>query len=92
MHRGATVPKSRVRKKKTDTYVRDSVIAAPKKRQPSPAWFGVLVLGTMIIGVAWLVTYYVSGGTWPVAKFSSFNVIIGFVWIAAGFALATQWR
>ena len=86
------MPKSRVRKKKTDTYVRDSVIAAPKKKQPSPAWFGGIVLGTMLVGVAWLVAYYVSGGTLPVAKFQAWNVLIGFLWIATGFALSTQWH
>ena len=86
------MPKSRVRKKKPDTYVRSSVIAAPKKKQPSPAWFGVLVLGTMVIGVAWLVTYYVSSGKLPVESMQAWNVVIGFLWIATGFALSTQWR
>jgi hypothetical protein len=86
------VPKSRVRKKKTDTYVRESVLAAPKKKQPSPTWFGVIVLGTMLVGVGWLVAYYVSGGTLPVSKLEAWNVLIGFLWIAAGFALSTQWR
>jgi hypothetical protein len=86
------VPKSRVRKKKTDANVRASVIAAPKKRQPSPAWFGALVLGTMVVGVAWLVTYYVSSGSLPVKSLQAWNVVIGFLWIASGFALSTQWR
>lgn len=86
------MPKSRVRKKRTDTYVRDSVIASPKKKQPSPAWYGALVLGTMVVGVAWLVTYYVSGGTLPVSSLEAWNVLVGFVWIAAGFALSTLWR
>lgn len=86
------MPKSRVRKKKTDAYVRDAVIASPKKKQPSPAWYGALVLGTMVVGVAWLVTYYVSGGTLPMADLQAWNVLVGFAWIAAGFALSTQWR
>ena len=86
------MPKSRVRKKKTDSYTPASVIAAPKKKQPSPAWYGALVLGAMLIGVVWLVTYYVSGGNLPVGKFEAWNVLVGFVWIALGFALSTQWR
>jgi len=86
------VPKSRVRKKKADTYVRSTAVAAPKKKQPSPAWFGGLVLGTMLIGVVWLVTYYVSGGSHPVRSLEAWNVLVGFVWIALGFALSTQWR
>jgi hypothetical protein len=81
-----------VRKKKTDTYVRATETVSPKKRQPSPAWFGVLVLGTMVIGVAWLVTYYVSSGSLPVKSMEAWNVVIGFLWIATGFALSTQWR
>ena len=86
------MPKSRVRKKKTDSYVRSDVIAAPKKKQPSPAWYGGVVLGAMLIGVAWLVAYYVSGGTLPVSDLAAWNVLVGFVWIALGFALSTQWR
>jgi hypothetical protein len=46
----------------------------------------------MIVGVAWLVTYYVSGGSLPVDKLQAWNVLIGFTWIAGGFALSTQWR
>lgn len=86
------MPKSRVRKKKTDAYVRPTTVAAAKKKQPSPTWFGVLVLGTMLVGVAWLVTYYVSGGSHPVRSLEAWNVLVGFVWIALGFALSTQWR
>ena len=86
------MPKSRVRKKKSDTYVRSEAAVSPKKKQPSPAWYGGLVLGTMVVGVAWLVTYYVSGGTLPVSKLEAWNVLVGFVWIASGFALSTQWR
>ncbi len=86
------MPKSRVRKKKTDNYVRSDVAVAPKRKQPSPVWYGALVLGTMVIGVAWLVTYYVSGGTLPVDDLQAWNVLVGFAWIALGFALSTQWR
>lgn len=86
------MPKSRVRKKPSSTYVPKDATAIAKKKQPSPVWFGVIVLGTMLVGVAWLVMYYVSGGNLPVAKFQAWNVLIGFLWIATGFALSTQWR
>ncbi len=86
------MPKSRVRKKKTDTYVRATPAAAARRKQPSPAWYGALVLGTMLIGVVWLVTYYVSGGNLPIQDMQAWNVLIGFLWIAMGFALSTQWR
>jgi hypothetical protein len=86
------MPKSRVRKKKADTYVGPAATATVRKKQPSPAWFGALVLGCMLVGVAWLVTYYLSGAKYPVESLEAWNVVVGFLWIAAGFALATQWR
>ncbi len=86
------MPKSRVRKKKPDLYVRPAATATTKKKQPSPAWFGALVIGFMLVGVAWLVTYYISGAALPIRSLEAWNVVVGFLWIATGFALATQWR
>lgn len=86
------MPKSRVRKKKPDLYVRPTATGSAKKKQPSPAWFGALVIGCMLVGVIWLVVYYISGAEYPVRTLEAWNVVVGFLWIAAGFALATQWR
>ena len=85
------MPKSRVRKKKTDLYVPPPQASA-KKKPPSPRWFGVIVLGLMLVGVAWLVVYYVTQGELPVRDLQAWNVVVGFAFIASGFALATQWR
>lgn len=85
------MPKSRVRKKKTEVYTPPPV-ASKKKRPPSPRWFGVIVLGLMLIGVLWLVTYYVTDTKLPVQDLQGWNVIVGFGFIAAGFGLSTQWR
>ena len=85
------MPKSRVRQKKTAVYT-PPPIAAAKKKPPSPRWFGVIVLGLMLVGVIWLVTFYVTQGELPVQSLNSWNVLVGFAFIAAGFGLATQWR
>jgi hypothetical protein len=85
------VPKSRVRKKKTAVYT-PPPIAAAKKKPPSPRWFGAIVLGLMLLGVIWLVTFYVTQGELPVSSLKSWNVLVGFAFIAGGFGLATQWR
>lgn len=85
------MPKSRVRKKKTAAYT-PPPIAAAKKKPPSPRWFGAIVLGLMLIGVIWLVIFYVTQGELPVQSLNSWNVLVGFAFIAGGFGLATQWR
>jgi hypothetical protein len=71
----------------------------PSKAKPKPSarWIPVAVLVLLALGVVTLVLYYLSGqsttglfgfisreGVWP--------LISGFVFIAAGFGLATQWR
>lgn len=86
------MPKSRVRKKKTDVY-RAPTATLVRKKGPSPRWVGVLVIGLLVLGVAWLVVSYVSGGEAPVIRdLGNWNVLIGFGLIAGGFAVATQWR
>ena len=85
------MPKSRVRKKKTELYTPPPTVG-PRKRKPSPLWFGILVLALMLIGVAWLVVYYTTQGQLPISKISAWNVVVGFGFIALGFGLATQWR
>ncbi len=85
------MPKSRVRKKKTAAYT-PPPIAAAKKKPPSPRWFGAIVLGLMLIGVIWLVIFYVTQGELPVQSLNSWNVLVGFAFIAGGFGLATPWR
>ncbi len=66
--------------------------AAPpprKKPKSSPSWYGFLVLGLMVVGVAMIVLNYmglIPGGTAPVWLW------VGLAFIAAGFVAATQWR
>ena len=85
------MPKSRVRKKKTEIYTAPPAKGG-RKRKPSPVWFGPLVLGLMLVGVVWLVIYYVTQGDKPMGSLDAWNVMVGFGFIAGGFGLATQWR
>jgi hypothetical protein len=46
-----------------------------------------------LIGIAWLVTFYISGGDMPgLRALGNWSLLIGFGFIVGGFALATQWR
>lgn len=86
------MPKSRVRKKKEALYTPPPV-AGGRKRKPSPVWYGPLVLFFLLVGVAWLVASYMTGTDAPVlGDLGNYNILVGFGFIATGFALATQWR
>ena len=62
------MPKSTVRKKRVYTPPSDLVRVNPAlSRRPSPRWVGGLAIGLILFGLAWLVTFYLSGGLYPVA-------------------------
>jgi hypothetical protein len=82
------MPKSRQRQRRgTRPYA-----APPPKRKPraSPAWYGYLVLGLIVLGVLIIVLNYANfllpGGT------QQHWLWVGLGVIAAGFIAATRWR
>jgi hypothetical protein len=79
------MPKSRQRQKRT---TRPYAPPPPRKRpKASPRWYGFLVLGLIVLGVAVIVWNYMRGD-------SADNLFlwIGLGLIAAGFGAATRWR
>lgn len=81
------MPRSRVRKKAA--YVPPPKRSASKK--VSPPWVGPAMVVLFLLGLAWLIVYYFSGGVAP-APVGGWNLLIGFGFIIAGFGLSTQWR
>jgi cell division protein CrgA len=83
------MPKSRVRKKAvyTPPPTRSS------KKKVSPPWVAPLMVTLFLIGIAWLVTFYITGGDMPgLSALGNWSLLIGFGFIVAGFAVSTQWR
>ena len=83
------MPKSRVRKR--------TVYTPPppksKKRKVSPPWVGPSIVICLVIGLAWIVVYYLtSGSVAGMSALGSWNLVVGFVFIIAGVILATTWK
>lgn len=90
------MPKSKVRKK-SDTPVRSSVAAPTRALAPSPAWYPVVMGVVLLIGLAYLVVYYLtSSGTSPhipvMAGLGAWNFAIGFGVMLLGLIMAVRWR
>ena len=81
------MPKSRVRQKETYTP------PTPKSsaRKSSAAWVPFAFIGSMLLGLAWIVTYYASNQSFPPAL-SGWNLVVGFALIIVGLGIMTQWR
>jgi hypothetical protein len=85
----AVVPKSRVRKRTVYTP------PPPKtaRRKVSAPWVGPTIVACLVIGLAWIVLYYVSQGSIPgISALGAWNLVVGFAFIIAGVVLSTRWR
>lgn len=84
------MPKSRIRKKADFT-------PPPAKqsnaiRLTSRSWVAPLMLALFLIGLAWIVVFYVTEGDLPVGFLGNWNIVVGFGFIAGGFGVSTQWK
>lgn len=63
----------------------------PKYVRRSPAWFGIAILATLILGVVVILLDYLTGLPF-LGQGSSIYLLIGLVLIFAGFLMATRYR
>jgi hypothetical protein len=50
------------------------------------------MIGAFLIGLIWIVVFYISQTAYPVPNIGAWNIVIGFAFIGVGFTLATRWR
>jgi hypothetical protein len=46
----------------------------------------------MLIGLLWVVTFYITAGVYPIPNINYWNLIIGFGLMISGFMMTTRWR
>ena len=88
------VPKSKVRKK-SDAPVRVHSAAAPtgKAVRPSPTWYPVVIGIVLVIGLAYLVVYYLAANHIGFMNdLGSWNFAVGFGIMLVGLVMAVRWR
>lgn len=87
------MPKSRVRKKKVYTAPAELRPQTPESsHQPSPTWVPVLAVILIVIGIGWLVTFYLTGGLFPVAAWGYWNLAVGFAGLVGSLLVLSRWR
>ena len=64
-----------------------------KTTMANPPWFVPVMLGLMLLGLLWVVTFYVMAPkSFPIPGIDSWNLIIGFGLMVTGFMMTTRWR
>lgn len=59
---------------------------------PNPIWFKPIMFGLMLIGLAWIIVYYISQSSLPIAGLGDGNILVGFGIMFLGFLMTTRWR
>ena len=84
------MPTSRVRRKAPFVPPPRGQSAASKM---SGRWVAPLMVAFFLLGLAWIVVYYISPDGVPVMKdLGNANLLIGFGLLGAGFVAATRWK
>ena len=63
----------------------------------NPVWFKPVMFGFMIVGLFWIITYYVTSAQFPLGaatplNLSNWNILIGFGIDMVGFMMSTRWK
>ncbi len=59
---------------------------------PNPVWFKPIMLGLMILGLVWVLVFYLSGSVYPIPGIGAWNLVVGFGIAFVGFLMTTRWR
>lgn len=68
--------------------------AAARKDAPNPVWFKPVMFGFMLLGLIWIVLYYITSGSLqlPVPPLGQANIFVGFGLVLVGFLMTPWWK
>jgi hypothetical protein len=67
-------------------------VSRPPEQGENPVWFKPVMFGLMLVGLVWILTYYIVGTGWPIPQIGPWNIAVGFGIMFAGFLMTTRWR
>ena len=50
------------------------------------------MVGLMLLGLLWVVVFYITREQFPVPQLGRWNLAVGFAFMMAGFMMTTRWR
>ncbi len=82
------MPESRPRKQGSSA----TPAAKPSQPKPNPVWYKPVMFGLMLLGLLWIITFYISEQRFPVGAWGNWNIFAGFGIAIVGFLMTTRWR
>lgn len=82
----------KARKVEAPDAVAEADRAVKRKNQLTPRWWIYLMVGFMVLGLLWIVVFYLSSSLLPIPGWNNWNLVAGFALVLVGFAMTTRWR
>jgi hypothetical protein len=75
--------------------VRPAIVG--EEQQENPTWYKITMFGLMIVGLLWILVFYISSAQYPLGSasfldLSNWNILIGFGIAMIGFVMTTKWK
>ena len=88
------MPESKGRKSKKPAFTPPTPPTPQAVRIGNPAWLAPTMVTMFLLGLLWIVVFYLAGNQVPVMRDLNnlVNVLVGFGFIGVGFAISTRWR
>lgn len=77
--------------KKRDQNVYKAPRNVGKPQSDNPRWLLPTAITLLILGPAWIVTYYISRAQYPL-DIGDWNLLVGFAFMAGAMLLLTRWK
>jgi hypothetical protein len=93
---------------KNEAPIKAKKVKAPKPTKvnrddlPNPVWFKPVMFGFMLLGLIWILTFYISSMVWPLGSgwttilpalnLGNGNIVVGFGLLMVGFFMTTRWK
>src|SRR6478736_4460702 len=83
------VPESKGRDHKAEAYTPPRT---SKAAEPNPTWWAPVFITLLVLGLLWIVVYYVTEYKYPIGSIGVWNLGFGFVLLMGGFIMTMRWR
>ena len=82
------------KRKSTSTDLDKQQRAEARKNAPNPVWFKPVMFGFMLLGLLWIVLYYVTSTNLqlPIPVLGQANIFVGFGLVLVGFLMTPWWK
>lgn len=67
---------------------------AARREAPNPVWFKPVMFGFMLLGLIWIVLFYITSSNLqlPIPQLGQANIFVGFGFVLVGFLMTPWWK